>query len=87
MTREIISANESTRPVEADPISTRYEKLVDNLSGSIEKQMISFIDSDAWEIAVFLQEHPCFMSEEEVTEKIEALNAITISSLKTPPSP
>ena len=85
MTREVILHDNttSTEPV-ADPLTTEYSVLIGNLRRSIETKHVSFIDSNAFEIACFLQEHPGFMSEDEVGAKFEALNAIVKSAWRVP---
>lgn len=85
MTGEIIR-HDSFMPTEAvtDPLTTEYNALVGNLRQSIETKHVSFIDSNAFEIACFLREHPGFMSEDEVEVKFEALNAIVKSAWKVP---
>jgi hypothetical protein len=84
MVKEIIDIG----GIEPTPDSaTEYACLLDRLRGSIEREHVSMIDSNAYAIAVFLEENPGFIPEEEKAMKMEALNAIIKSAWQTPDWP
>lgn len=70
-------------PEDKAPIS-KYDKLVSSLRGSIAKGMISYVDSDAFRLSVYLSEHPELYSPEELINKLEFLDALVKFGWKVP---